>query len=889
MRERFYGVVFCLLCTVAGFAAEKPLAEPRKRLLHGNYAEARTGFLEAARAEPQLAPQAAIGVSRCDRETGEYETALTTLDQAIKSHPDHADLLAERADLRYALGRWDDAEKDVAAALARQENQLLARYTQARLLRERGLIDDADQAFRWVVRYYTARSNADNDITDAEELLIVAACGAENARWHRLSRQFSFILNEVLTDALKNNPDFWPAEQMAGDMLLEKYNRPDAANAYDNALKINPKAADPLVGKGRTALSKFDVKDAERFAEQALHQNPNHPAALRLMADVELIASQWTAAEKHLRKARQVNPRDAATLGRLTAVNLILNRKADAEAIIREAEAFDKKPGSFYFELAECLEERKRYAEAETYYLRAAELRPMLPGPRTGLGMLYLRLGKEKEGRELLTRAFEGDPFNVKVANSLKVLRHLDDYETIATPHYELRFNPKTDKLLAAFVAEYLEESHAELKRQFQYEPSGRILIEVFSTHEMFSGRTVGLPDLHTIGACTGRVIAMASTHAKGIRKPFNWGRVIRHELTHIFNLAQTDFLCPHWLTEGLAVRNENMSRPRDWSVILRDRMDSDTLFNLDTVMLGFVRPKSPDEWTLAYCQSQLYVEYLVKTHGEDCIGKLLNAYGQGMTTAEALRSAIGVEQAAIEKGYRAYLDALMKPYRRTVRQPGEKQLTFAELEKAQQDKPDDPDLAARLADQLYRRNKSADARKLADLALEKRPGHPVASVVKARLLNRSGDEPAAAQVLQTALEANPDDAKLLLALGRYYTEAKDYAAAAQVLEHGRRVAPLDADWLEQLARIYKQTGDTDKLVSVLEEVIASNPDELAGRVLLAKTALEAEKFSDAERFAREAIQIDVTNKEAQTVLVEALRKLDRVTEARTLATRFAE
>src|SRR5438477_357447 len=48
---------------------------------------------------------------------------------------------------------------------------------------------------------------------------------------------------------------------------------------------------------------------------------------------------------------------------------------------------------------------------------------------------------------------------------------------------------------------------------------------------------------------------AMVSPTGKGIRKPFNWGRVIRHELVHILDLEQTNFQVPHWLTEGLAGR----------------------------------------------------------------------------------------------------------------------------------------------------------------------------------------------------------------------------------------------------------------------------------------------------------------------------------------------
>src|SRR5207253_9439067 len=101
----------------------------------------------------------------------------------------------------------------------------------------------------------------------------------------------------------------------------------------------------------------------------------------------------------------------------------------------------------------------------------------------------------------------------------------------------------------------------------------GPILIEVFNNHEKFSGRTIALPDLHTIRACTGRMTAMVSPQGKGVGKPFNWGRVLRHEVVHIFNLDPTQFLVPHWLTDGLAVTNENIPRPQQWNQLLRTRV----------------------------------------------------------------------------------------------------------------------------------------------------------------------------------------------------------------------------------------------------------------------------------------------------------------------------
>lgn len=301
-------------------------------------------------------------------------------------------------------------------------------------------------------------------------------------------------------------------------------------------------------------------------------------------------------------------------------------KQAELDALVKEVEARDPKPGVFYYQLAERLEERRYFDVAEKFYKKSAELRPMLPWAQNSLGLLYMRLGREKEAQEILSKAFDADRFNVRVSNSLKVLKHLEKYETLKTKHFELRFDPKSDGPLVRYMADYLEEIYADLAEKFKFEPKDLILVEVFNSHEMFSGRTIALPDLYTIGACTGRMVAVASPHAKGIAKPFNWARVMRHELVHIFNLEQTQFLVPHWFTEGLAVSNEGFPRPQIWNELLLERVPAggDKLLNLDTIDLGFIRPRSPLEWNLAYCQSQLYVDYMKEKYGKQTVCEML-------------------------------------------------------------------------------------------------------------------------------------------------------------------------------------------------------------------------------------------------------------------------
>jgi predicted Zn-dependent protease len=383
----------------------------------------------------------------------------------------------------------------------------------------------------------------------------------------------------------------------------------------------------------------------------------------------------------------------------------------------------------------------------------------------------------------------------------------------------------------------------------------------------------------------------MASPKAKGLNKPFNWGRVMRHELTHIFNLAQTEYQCPHWITEGLAVQNEKMARPPSWTAALRDRFNKDDLLNLDTIMLGFVRPKNPEEWTLAYCQSQLYVDYMVQTYGQASVGKMLNEFKAGRDTAAALRAACGVEKAEFEKGYKAFVTKLVTGLsgRAAAGAKADKPMTFDELKAASEKDPDDLDLKAKLADQLFRRGMVGEAKKLADAVLEKDAGHPTAAVVKARLLARGGDDDGATALLEKALKAKPDDVRLIATVGKLYVEKKEWEKAAELFEKGRKIAPYDADWLEQLAKIYKETKDTAKLNSVLGELVSQDPDELDGRVRLAKSTLEAGDFAKAEAFARDALMIDVSNADAKDALVEALKKQKKDAEAEKIEKRYAK
>jgi tetratricopeptide (TPR) repeat protein len=866
MKRMLCGVLLSLTLPALAAADDASLKSARQRLLRGNIEEAIAQYQQLAEDAKNKAA-AATGLSRCYEARGEYDKALAAVEDALKADNKHLDLLSRRAELLYVRGRWDDAEKAAESALAVDKQSVRARWVRVQVWRDRGEVARVRPELPWFTRLYN-----ETEIKDPDDLYTLGLAVSEYTRWKKgLADQFQDILTELYGGALRLDKDFWPAEYQAGRLLLEKYNRPEALDAFNKALTINPNAPEPYIGKAMAAMERLELREAEDLVERALKSNPNHPEALQLRADLHLFAGDYKAALKELDAARKVNARSEETLGRVGACLYLQKRNADFDALVSEVTKHDPVPAVFYHELGERLEERRHYDDAEKFYKKAVTLRDDMAWPLNSLGLLYMRMGDEKAARETLSKGFKLDPFNVRVSNTLKVLDHLDKYDSVKTEHFLLRFDPKNDKAFGNYIADYLEEIYASLAKQFDYQPKGPILIEVFRTHEMFSGRVVALPDLHTIGACTGRMFAMVSPNGKRDGRtmaPFNWARVLRHEMVHIFNLDQTHFLVPHWFTEGLAVINEGFPRPQPWNALLGKRVPAGELMNLDNIDLGFMRPRSPEDWHMAYCQSQLYIEYLKLKFGDKAIGEMLAAYGDGLDTAAALDKVCKVDKASFEKGFRAYLDEVVKGIKS---KPPEKAMTFSQLREAQQKDPENPDLKARLAEMYYSRDK-AEARKLAKEVLTAKPNHGLASYVLGRLDEAAGDKEKALQELEAGLDRNNPETKLLRELVKLYYNSSQFDKAAEAAELGHKAEPYERQWLVELARVYAQTNDRERQIAILKALVPTDADDFDNRKRLAKMLLESGKNDEAERYARQALEIDFRDKETQDLYEKTLR-----------------
>jgi len=861
--------LFLMVAPIVGWSADKPdgLAAARALLLTGKYAEAEEAFTGQIAQEPA----AVIGLAEVQSLTGRRAAAEKTLAAGIAQHPKSAALPGRFAQLAFDRGDYPEAQRQAEAALKADENELTARWVVAELHRVQGRVADADKAYHFFVDFY----NAHDEFKSPSDVQVIGWGAAQFARWNRLHDQYSFLVNDLYPSCRKLERKFWPGHLEAGKLFLEKYNQAEASREFKAALAINPNAAEVHVALAELALQNYDLAEAQAALDRALKINPEFVAAQQAQAQLHLANFAAQAAIESLTAARKLNPVQETTLGLLGAAYAGVDGVGDAPEsrlgkLIAEVEKRNPHAGEFYLALATGLDALRKFPAAAKYYRLAVEKLPQLMASRGQLGLMLMRLGAEGEAEKLLKASFDIDPFNVRVNNTLKVLDVLAGYATLETEHFIIKFDRGQDEVLAKCVARFLEEEvYPDLTKRLGYRPADKSLFEIFNKakntngHGWFSARMVGLPYIGTVGACAGKMVALSSPNDG---PKYNWARVVKHEFTHVLNLQQTDFNIPHWFTEALAVHHEGYPPPREWQTLLADRFAADKLFTLDTINLGFIRPHSSQEWTLAYCQAELYAAYLLEKYGDAALAKMLQAYADNLTTTAALKREFQVDVGDFERGYKAFLEKRLAGSRTPVKPA----LSFAELEAGNHERPEDVDVAAQLALEYVRRKSYPEARKLADAVLKKEPKNQLAAYVKARIRLLTGETDEALALLEGALDKARPQENLVGLLAGLKLQAKDYSAAAELYELAAQSQPNEVQWTQSLAKTYLLAKDDKRLRPVLEKLAQADADDGLVRKKLAQMCLDAKDHGSARRWAQQAVYCNVLDGEAHRLLATA-------------------
>lgn len=607
--------------------------------------------------------------------TGRYKLSLITLRKYKAPRPEELPQLAlVRADSLSALGRWqqaietlsdpkvadlpeikvrkarilaDSGKRAEAKALleqiiAAQPNSLDAHHTLGVVCESLGDLDTAKKAYGWFVeepQEYLLKWQSQQGAKEFEKAENVVTIARAIDRWARLSGEYrnNKNLHNVLLNMFVRAYDvidrqYSPAHVAAAEYFHWHDQKEKAMEELKAALAANPNDITALRLMGLISIDGFDFDAGDMAIETIRKVNPDSTVADLLEARNFLQQRRPKDAEAPLARVLSAQPENLEALGLLAgtyALQLLDDKTAETLARV---EKLDPDNATAYMEVADQLGAMRQYPRAAENYKTAIERAPWWTEPRNGLGLLYTQSGDEDDARVVLEEARKLDEYNLHTTNYLRLLDDMATYVKRESAHFIVTYDADHDPIIGDYFNDYLESIHEQVCSEYKHDPSfgGRpdkkTIIEVFPTHDAFSVRTTGSTWIPTVGASTGRIIALTSPAEKATGT-YNWAQVLRHEYTHTVTLSATDNRIQHWMTEGLAVLEEHSPPRWEWVPMLYNAVKKKNkleLFSLDNLTWGFVRPKRPIDRQLAYAQSYWVCEYVQETWGHDAILKML-------------------------------------------------------------------------------------------------------------------------------------------------------------------------------------------------------------------------------------------------------------------------
>lgn len=645
------------------------------------------------------------------------------------------------------------------------------------------------------------RELVDGKTITAADIVVAAEAMTVLARVRPADVASCDAIIKTLADAREIDRLDWRGRIVEARFLIEKHNVEEAVGALREALSLNPRSADAWQLLGEVALMGFDFDGAERAAVRITEAAatvdgtaPCAPAAL-LRADsacCRFDADEALAVLANIRAQMPMLPEAIA----LEASAYALQYDFDAmRATLAKADALAPKSGRAWWQVGRYLSLARQYADAADLLNESARREPNWSVPRNDLGLLEMQAGHDEQALAALTEAVRLDPYDKRIAFSKFLLEEMAGWKVFKSEHFRVRCRAGVDEILAASMPVQLETMYREVCDHYGHEPKGITTIELMPDHKYFAVRITGMPQIHTVAASTGPVIALEPPRESGTSKSlgrFDWLDTLRHEFVHTVTLDRTSNRIPHWFTEAAAVDMEH--KARDWRTyeLLANTLQKNELFDLDEIKWAFVRPKRPSDRTLAYAQGHWMVQFMREVYGKSVIVQLLDRYARGETEAKAFPAVLGISR-----------EQFMMDFK-----------NWATLQVASWGLAAEPSIDVLLGNVSKKDDgKNADGKKDGDKQDDMSPDAPIITMPKA-------EEPITDEAFAKILAENPNHPDVLeIAARRAVSRCASMDAlavtsgiddgAAQLLERYSKSRPLDPWPHQRLAARAMARGET--------------------------------------------------------------------------------
>jgi tetratricopeptide (TPR) repeat protein len=629
-----------------------------------------------------------------------------------------------------------------------------------------------------------------------------------------------------------------------GRLFLERFNGPEAAKLFNEALEIEPKQAGALLGLALVAAEGFEAQ-ASYFAQRALEADPHMVAARELLARLALEDNDPAKAAEEAHKALDMSANATQAKAILATIDW-LNDKPGTP--------WDPHDGAAYETAGRIFILNRRYEEGIKLFRKAIAAQPDLWSAHSQLGVNLMRLGMEDEARAELELCFENHYRDAATVNTLRLMDSYKNFVTYKTDRTILRLHKKEAELLHPYFEAEMLRALNTYDKKYGFKLDRPVQVEVYPDHEDFAVRTMGMPGLGALGVTFGYVVAMDSPSG---RPPgtFHWASTMWHELSHVYVLNMTNFRVPRWFTEGLAVHEETAASP-EWG----DRLDPHVIMALKDKKLlpvaeldrGFVRPEYPTQVVVSYFEAGRMCDYIDREWGWPKLLAMIHDFAGGASTPEAIEKELGIKPEEFDKRFLAALTAETK---KTVDgfDDWRKELKKVATEYKERD-----------YEEMIR-----DASGIRDTY----PDYVEAGNVYQFLADgyvAKGDKNAAIAELERYAKVGGRSPDTLKQLATLLEETGNRKEAAEVLDRLNYIYPIDEDLHRRLGDLWLSLGNTAGAIREYQAVLAKAPtDPAASHFSLAKAYRTANRPDAAKDELLLSLEAAPGFRPAQKMLLE--------------------
>jgi len=668
-------------------------ASPAERLKQAQALERASEYAKAGKAygallnTPVKGP-ATLGLARVLLVTGRYDEAARDARRAFELDPSLArESVFTQASAFRAKGDLDRAELTLKAA-AKDPKAREIRLLLGEVLIERGQRDAAEPILMTLIDDYNEDRIVD---TDGEALALVGRA----AYLLRAPRDANDAFNAAESADKAHLPTLlWRAE-----LFLEKHDPGHAEEVVREALAIAPNHPDALVWLARVRLEQaYDFDTADRLARRALAVNPKHPSARAVLAGIALRDMELETAAKEVSLGLNDRPGELELLSMHAAERFLADDLAGFRVATEAVLARNPGYSRVYQIVGEYAEWEHRYTDIVEMMEEAVRIDPGDANAHASLGLNLIRAGDEDAGIVSLRTAFDLDPFNVRVFNTLNLYEKAiaADYVSVERGKFRIRYPKAEMQLLDRYTPGLLSRAHAKMVGHYGIEPETPIGIELYATREHFSVRTSGLPRTPIQGVCFGRTLASMSLS----EEKFNLGMTLWHELAHVFHIQLSKYHVPRWFTEGLA-EYETLAERTEWSreldPALFEALRDNRVPEVQAMTRAFTRAEQMSDVATAYYASSKILTMMVEQYGMPKMRGMLQHWGEGERTPVVIDKVLGISSSALDAEFRRHTRQELVRYDKQF-VPELRADPIDKLREAQKQAPDDPNVLLRVA-----------------------------------------------------------------------------------------------------------------------------------------------------------------------------------------------